>query len=82
MHFEAPSRFRKGWIMSMQKKQKVNEYFDLKIGTWIGELMSRTRSVNFRVIEVTKLSGLIYLTLSCLFYDPVNLKQISPIFLQ
>jgi len=31
MHFEARSRFRKGWMISIQKKQKVNEYFDKKI---------------------------------------------------
>ena len=31
MHFEAPSRFRTGWMISIQKKQKVNEYFDKKI---------------------------------------------------
>jgi hypothetical protein len=31
MHFEAPLRFKKGWIISIQKKQKVNEYFDEKI---------------------------------------------------
>ena len=31
MHLEAPSRFRKGWMISIQKKQKGNEYFNKKI---------------------------------------------------
>ena len=38
MHFEAPSRFRKGWMISIQKKQKVTEYFD-KENSWVDELV-------------------------------------------
>jgi hypothetical protein len=30
MHFEAPLIFRKGWMSSIQEKQKVNEYFNKK----------------------------------------------------
>ena len=29
MHFDAPSRFGKGWMISMQKKT-INKYFDKK----------------------------------------------------
>ena len=37
MHCDAPSRFRKGWMISIQKKQKINKYFDKKnrgLGNW------------------------------------------------
>ena len=30
MHFDAPSRFRKGWMISIQKKQWINKYLDKK----------------------------------------------------
>jgi hypothetical protein len=41
MHFQALSRFRKGWMISMQKKQKVNEYSIKKfVDWWIGELVN------------------------------------------
>ena len=30
IHFDAPSRFRKGWTISIQKKQWINKYFDKK----------------------------------------------------
>ena len=47
MHFDAPSRFRKCWMISIQKKQAINMYFDKKnrgLVNWeISELMSRTR---------------------------------------
>jgi hypothetical protein len=32
MHFDAPSRFKKGWMISIHKKR----YFDKN--SWIGEL--------------------------------------------
>ena len=31
MYFEALSRFKKSWMISIQKKQKVNKYFDKKV---------------------------------------------------
>ena len=39
MHFEAFSRFGKGWMISIQKKQKVNECLNKK-NSWIGELVN------------------------------------------
>ena len=38
MHFDAPSRFRKGWMISIQKKT-INKYFDKK-KSWIDELVN------------------------------------------
>ena len=34
MHYETPSRFKKGWMISIQKKKKENEYFDKKFVDW------------------------------------------------
>ena len=37
MHFDAPLRFRKGWMISIQKKQQINKYFNKKnrgLGNW------------------------------------------------
>ena len=38
MYFEAPLRFRKGWMISIQKKQKVMN-ISMK-NSWIGELVN------------------------------------------
>ena len=44
MHFDAPSRFRKGWMISIQKKKIYFDKKDRGLMNWgIGELMSRTR---------------------------------------
>ena len=54
MHFEAPLRFRKGRLISIQKfsrKQKINKYFVKKIlDRRIGGLMSQTIYVVFIVV--------------------------------
>ena len=37
MHYDAPSRLRKGWMISIQKKT-INKYSDKTM--WIGELVN------------------------------------------
>ena len=40
MHINASSRFKKGWMIAIQKKyKKKNEYFDEKVSR-IGELVN------------------------------------------
>ena len=68
LSWKAPSRFRKGRLISIQKfrrKQKMNEYFVKKIvDWWIGGLMSRTRYMTKNVCLSFYLKFLLYFFLN------------------
>ena len=45
MHFDVPSRFRKGWTISIQKKQWINKYFDKKNRGFVIDITNKTFSL-------------------------------------
>ena len=72
MHFDAPSRFRKGWIISIQKKHK----YSIK-KSWIGDLVSRTRYIiRFDFLKTEKeMSFLTYKKFALFFKREIVLKK-------